>query len=623
MYGGARKRTESAASRLASAIRPAAEDALVGRTLGSRLLITSRLANGGFGAVYAARHLHLAKLVAVKVLHANLQSEPSVRARFHAEAQAASRLDHENLIRVLDFGEERDGSLWLAMELLEGKSLASALERAGRLSVAHAAELMLQITAGLAHAHSHGIVHGDIKPENVLLVMRPDDDGEPREHVKVFDFGVVREAGDGGGATVLGTPAYMSPEQCLAEALDQRSDVYACGILFYELVTGRPPFDGEEPQSLLRQQLVVPPIRPSQRHEDLGARVDAIALRALAKDRRERYQNIREMRAELRELLAEVGPASMRRRQSSPPPPFLVPPVALPMPATLPPPPPTPTPSPGLGLESREVGEESGPYPTLARDLDERDDDSGTQCIPPSARSYEPSHSFIREGVRQAVRPGGEAKHLSPRSFRAASPVSSRSRIPPSPSDPVGDFLDAREVVDAERTHLAALLERGDIDEVAVRVMRLTAQGGSPAARALSLLGEPTRLAPIAERLLGEDVIPTPYIERMFVHGGFAFARALWAARIRRPADDERRMRFVTWIRLIGRPAHDLLHVALVQLAARTPTQNQSECTEDVLLALPRMLDDGLRAAVKPFVASPLPRIRQLAAAACPIGQEH
>jgi serine/threonine-protein kinase len=295
-------------------------DPLIRRKIaGGKYTIEAAIGSGAAGAVYKAMHRELRRMVALKVLHPHYQQDPHFMKSFRGEALAASQLDHPNVMRVLDFGQEPDGLVYIVMEFLSGRTLQSLVDEERRLQTGRAAEIMIQVCAALSVAHDNGIIHRDIKPDNIMLVTSRNDEGGTFELVKVCDFGIAalqnpsREDADVGLAEniIAGTPEYMSPEQVRGRNIDARSDVYACGICLYELVTGRPPFLGENVSEILIKQVEEAPRPPSQLVKGLDSIVEEIILRAIQKDPEKRQQSARELRVELKEFLdpADAGGA--------------------------------------------------------------------------------------------------------------------------------------------------------------------------------------------------------------------------------------------------------------------------------------------------------------------------
>ena len=300
-----------------------APGALKGRALADgRFVLESLLGGGASGEVYRAVHAMLRRPVAVKVLHPTLQLSQDYCARFYAEALAASQLDHRNVLRILDYGQEPDGLLYIVMELLEGMNLERVLEEEGALPLERLVSFATQACAGLGHAHDAGVVHRDIKPENFVVVKRKDDEGNVSEILKVCDFGIAhwvpevqKEITDDDATLVklpdskkvVGTPAYMAPEQIRNEPVDARTDVYALGVVLYELATGRLPFLSARPLEILMMHVTERPVRPSKHVPELDPRLEQIILKALEKDPDKRHPNMRALRTDLRELGDEDG----------------------------------------------------------------------------------------------------------------------------------------------------------------------------------------------------------------------------------------------------------------------------------------------------------------------------
>ncbi|MCC6993166.1 MAG: protein kinase [Deltaproteobacteria bacterium] len=288
---------------------------MTGETLGNWRL-GSKLGEGGMGVVYAAEHVLIGQRAAVKLLLPELSQEPEVVARFFNEARAVSMIRHPGLIQIYDFGHHASGSAFIVMELLQGDSVRTRLERQGPLPPALAAAIVWQVASALEATHAQGIVHRDLKPDNLFLV--PDSEAPLGLRVKVFDFGIAKL---GGGqqvsvktktGTVIGTPAYMSPEQCRnAAKVDGAADIYSLGCIYFELLTGRPPFDGEGLGEVLGAHIYAAPPQLTSRVAGISPALEHRVQAMLAKTAPARPTAtalLRELAAEAGQLAASTGP---------------------------------------------------------------------------------------------------------------------------------------------------------------------------------------------------------------------------------------------------------------------------------------------------------------------------
>ena len=273
---------------------------MLGRVIAGRYRLEARIGEGGMGVVYRARHVLIDRIVAVKLIRPDLRGETHLRAWMLREARAANRVDHAHIIDIHDIGETEEGELYLVMEYLVGQSLSSELAR-GAMLLSRGVDILEQMCAALARAHDLGVVHRDLKSDNILLTTR----GGRKDFVKILDFGLAHLAMDPRLApkgAVFGTPEYMAPEQARGEEATAQSDLYALGVLFFEMLTGQLPFRSDDRETLLEMQRTAVAPRPRNIKADVLPAAESIVIKLLEKDHRKRFQDAHHLHEELKSL---------------------------------------------------------------------------------------------------------------------------------------------------------------------------------------------------------------------------------------------------------------------------------------------------------------------------------
>jgi serine/threonine-protein kinase len=260
---------------------------LSGTELDGRYRLLERLAEGAMGVVYRGVSLSVDRAVAVKLMHASLPGEMAARERFQREAKLMALVDHPHCVSVIDYGLHQ-GKPYLVMELVRGRSLYEVLAEQRRIAVPRAADILRQVLSGLAYAHDQGIIHRDIKPANIMITPK----APLGVHVRILDFGLARLRESSASLTdglAVGTPSYMAPEQCRGDTPDARVDIYACGIVLFEMLTGRKPFVASDPIAIVKHQLETPPPRLAEVADGDYGELEAVVARALAKAPADRF----------------------------------------------------------------------------------------------------------------------------------------------------------------------------------------------------------------------------------------------------------------------------------------------------------------------------------------------
>lgn len=284
-------------------IVPLYNDPLIGQTLANRFLILEMLGEGGMGKVYKALHKHMERICALKLLSSQSTNKEAEVIRFKREAQMAGKINNPHAVAIYDFGEAESGLFYLAMEYIEGESLKQAMAKESPMNIARVVDIVAQIAEGLAAAHSLGIAHRDVKPENIMLARTH----QHKDYVKVLDFGIAKafmeEAGDGltKAGTVIGTVPYMSPEQVSGKKVDARSDLYSLALIVYEMLSGRLPFTADTWQDLAFQRILQNPTPLRKMNPSISPAIENVVMSGLVRDYEARIQDVRDFAAALRE----------------------------------------------------------------------------------------------------------------------------------------------------------------------------------------------------------------------------------------------------------------------------------------------------------------------------------
>jgi len=295
-------------------IKQAGDDPMLGQALEGRWIIEEKIGEGGMGAVYKGKQRSVNRVVAIKTLRPALADNEEFVTRFFREAKIASMISHPHCVTVLDFGQTSENILFLAMEFLDGQELSERLSQGG-LTQVQIIKIGVQIASALSAAHSHQIIHRDLKPDNIFLLNMSNDE----IFAKVLDFGIAKDANDDHKTRtgqIFGTPEYMSPEQCSGLELDGRSDLYSLGCILYEIVTGHPPFQGNNPMSILMGHVSAEVVAPSAQGVQLWPGLEDIILKLLQKEPAARFANADALVLALKEALSNLeGQTAIRRSQ--------------------------------------------------------------------------------------------------------------------------------------------------------------------------------------------------------------------------------------------------------------------------------------------------------------------